>query len=65
MLPGAVKPVFCVGGAGMELACDVALEAADGFGFGLAFGAAALQISRVAGSSDRRVFTIHQRALLA
>ena len=30
--------------AGVELAGDVALEAADGFGFGLAFGAASLEV---------------------
>lgn len=33
-----------LGEAGVELACDVALEAADGFGFGFAFGAAALEV---------------------
>jgi len=30
----------------VELACDVSLEASDGFGFGFAFGAAALEVSR-------------------
>ena len=29
----------------VELACDVLLEAADGFGFGFAFGAAALEVA--------------------
>jgi hypothetical protein len=43
MLLGGVKPVG-FGEAGVELACDVTLEAADGFGFGLAFGAAALEV---------------------
>src|SRR4051812_29889868 len=44
MLLGVVKPVFARK-ACVELAGDVALEAADGFGFGLAFGAAPLEIA--------------------
>src|SRR4051794_6360792 len=44
MLLGVVKPVFARK-ARVELAGDVALEAADGFGFGLAFGAAPLEIA--------------------
>ena len=44
MLLGAVKPVF-PRETRVELARDVALEAADGFGFGLAFGAAALEVA--------------------
>ncbi len=33
-----------LGEAGVELSCDVALEAADGFGLGLAFGASTLEV---------------------
>src|SRR5689334_9870143 len=43
MLLGAVKQALsweaCV-----ELSCDVALEAADGFGFGLAFGTSSFEV---------------------
>src|ERR1700719_1103980 len=43
MLLGAVKQGF-LGEVCVELSCDVALEAADRFGFGLAFGASALEV---------------------
>jgi hypothetical protein len=48
MLLGAVKPVL-FWEAGVELSGDVALEAADGFGFGFALGAAALEVVAVGG----------------
>ena len=44
MLLGAVKQLLSWE-AGVELSCDVALEAADGFGFGFAFGASALEVA--------------------
>ena len=44
MLLGVVKQAL-LWEACVELSCDVALEAADGFAFGLAFGAAALEVA--------------------
>src|SRR5262245_29065524 len=44
MLLGAGKQLL-LWEACVELSCDVALKAADGFGFGLAFGASALEVT--------------------